>query len=137
MKDDPTMREQLSALADGGIGEAEWRETFAYAQTAEGQEAWAVYHLIGDVLRSPELARPGSAALADRVMAQLAREERPAAEVALPDAAVPLVAAVNVQGEVQQKLDVQANDIVVALVVHAVLGAVGHQRQDAVPRAAG
>ncbi|AVS61279.1 anti-sigma factor [Paracidovorax avenae] len=99
MKDDPTMREQLSALADGGIGEAEWGETFAYAQTAEGQEAWAVYHLIGDVLRSPELARSGNAELADRVMAQLAREERPAAEVALPDAAVPLVAAVNAQGE--------------------------------------
>ncbi|ADX45126.1 Anti sigma-E protein RseA family protein [Paracidovorax avenae ATCC 19860] len=98
MKDDPTMREQLSALADGGIGEAEWSETFAYAQTAEGQEAWAVYHLIGDVLRSPELARPGNAELADRVMAQLAREERPAAEVALPDA-VPLAPAVQAQGE--------------------------------------
>ncbi|AVT12173.1 sigma-E factor negative regulatory protein [Paracidovorax avenae] len=98
MKDDPTMREQLSALADGGIGEAEWRETFAYAQTAEGQEAWAVYHLIGDVLRSPELARPGNAELADRVMAQLAREERPVAEVALPDA-VPLAPAVQAQGE--------------------------------------
>ncbi len=53
MKDDPTMREQLSALADGGISEAEWGEAFAYARTAEGQEAWAVYHLIGDVLRSP------------------------------------------------------------------------------------
>lgn len=98
MKDDPTMREQLSALADGGIGEAEWRETFAYAQTAEGQEAWAVYHLIGDVLRSPELARPGNAELADRVMAQLAREERPAAEVALPYA-VPLAPAAQAQGE--------------------------------------
>lgn len=98
MKDDPTMREQLSALADGGIGEAEWRETFAYAQTAEGQEAWAVYHLIGDVLRSPELARPGNAELADCVMAQLAREERPAAEVALPDA-VPLAPAAQAQGE--------------------------------------
>ncbi len=99
MKDDPTMREQLSALADGGIGEAEWGEAFTYAQTAEGQEAWAVYHLIGDVLRSPELARPGSTVLADRVMAQLAREGRPAAEVALPDAAVPLPPAVQAQGE--------------------------------------
>ncbi|MFD1838449.1 sigma-E factor negative regulatory protein [Paracidovorax cattleyae] len=100
MKDDPTMREQLSALADGGIGEAEWGEAFAYAQTAEGRETWAVYHLIGDVLRSPELARPGSAALADRVMSRLAQEERPSAQVALPDAAVPLAAAaVQAQGE--------------------------------------
>ncbi|AVS86605.1 anti-sigma factor [Paracidovorax avenae] len=99
MKDDPTMREQLSALADGGVGEAEWGETFTYAQTAEGQEAWAVYHLIGDVLRSPELARPGSPVLADRVMAQLAREERPVAEVALPDAVVPLAPTVHAQGE--------------------------------------
>lgn len=103
MKDDLTMREQLSALADGGLGTAEWGETVAYAQTGEGREAWAVYHLIGDVLRSPELAhgaaRGADTSLAARVTARLEQERVAAAAVSLPEPAQPIVAAAPVRDE--------------------------------------
>ncbi|MBX9935627.1 MAG: sigma-E factor negative regulatory protein [Burkholderiaceae bacterium] len=52
-----TQREQLSALADGQLPDEEWASALDFAATDEGRETWQVYQLIGDVLRSPELAR--------------------------------------------------------------------------------
>lgn len=52
-----TQREQLSALADGQLPDEEWASALDFATTDEGRETWQVYQLVGDVLRSPELAR--------------------------------------------------------------------------------
>lgn len=49
-------REHLSALADGALHGDELAQAFDLAQQPEGREAWHLYHLVGDVLRSPELA---------------------------------------------------------------------------------
>lgn len=56
MNDDLLKREQLSALADGEASHPHIQAALAYAESGEGQQAWRMYHLIGDVLRSPELA---------------------------------------------------------------------------------
>jgi sigma-E factor negative regulatory protein RseA len=48
-------REAMSALADGQAAEAD--AAFAlWASDAQARDAWATYHLIGDVLRSEDLA---------------------------------------------------------------------------------
>ncbi len=52
-----TQREQLSALADGQLPDEEWASALGFAATDEGRETWQLYQLVGDVLRSPELAR--------------------------------------------------------------------------------
>ncbi len=50
-------REWVSALADGQLqGEALARGLEALAQDPAAFEAWQAYHLVGDVLRAPELA---------------------------------------------------------------------------------
>jgi sigma-E factor negative regulatory protein RseA len=62
-------RELISALADGQLaGEAFARGVELAATDAAAREAWHAYHLIGDVLRSGELAR---CAPADRFMGRL------------------------------------------------------------------
>ncbi|WBY00881.1 sigma-E factor negative regulatory protein [Ramlibacter tataouinensis] len=72
-------RERISALADGQLQ----GEEFARAMQAAGAdravlEAWHSYHLIGDALRSSDLAcgTPGPAFL-DRLSARLAQEPLP------------------------------------------------------------
>lgn len=53
------MDEMVSALADGELhGEAFARAMDALATDARARESWHVYHLVGDVLRSAELASP-------------------------------------------------------------------------------
>lgn len=52
-----TQREQLSALADGELPDEEWAQALDFARTDAGRETWQLYQLVGDVLRSPELAR--------------------------------------------------------------------------------
>lgn len=97
----------LSSLADGEAP-AGMREhcLSLWAQHADARERWRDYHLIGDVLRSSELARGGAheAAFLSALRARLAREPallRPAAAPArrpsgwaLPVAAAAGVAAV-------------------------------------------
>ena len=71
-------REQLSALADGQLQGAELANAMAYAaQDDEGRATWQLYHLVGDVLRSSDLARPTSVALVPRLRAELAKEAPP------------------------------------------------------------
>ncbi|HUR87816.1 MAG TPA: sigma-E factor negative regulatory protein [Ramlibacter sp.] len=82
-------RELVSALADGQLaGDAFAQGVEVAATDAAARDAWHSYHLIGDVLRSSDLA---SGAPSDRFVARLQarlREEqvamRPAIAVAAP-----------------------------------------------------
>lgn len=67
-------QEMISALADGQLhGEAFARGVEAVAADPEARQAWLTYHLIGDVLRSQELAQ-GSAGFAERLRDRLSQE---------------------------------------------------------------
>lgn len=85
MNDDPIQREQLSALVDGEASEPQLQAVLAYAESDEGQQSWRMYHLIGDVLRSPELAHHSQHDVLSGVRAFMASEPRPGqAEPVLP-----------------------------------------------------
>jgi sigma-E factor negative regulatory protein RseA len=89
-------REVVSALADGQLaGDAFARGVELAATDAAAREAWHAYHLIGDVLRSSDLA---AAAPAERFLARL-QERLQAESIALQPggvaAAVPVGEAAN------------------------------------------
>lgn len=77
MNDDLIQREQLSALVDGETSASQMQAVLAYAESDEGQQSWRMYHLIGDVLRSPELAHHSQHDVLSGVRALMAREPRP------------------------------------------------------------
>lgn len=77
MIDELSQREKLSALADGQLQGDEWREAFSCACDEEGQATWELYHLVGDVLRSSDLAQPANPAFLARLRDQLAQETAP------------------------------------------------------------
>jgi sigma-E factor negative regulatory protein RseA len=88
-------RELISAMADGQLhGEAFARGVQAAATDAQAAAAWREYHVIGDVLRSSDLAPTRSAtAFMAGLQARLATEaplqpQRPALETMAPAAAV-------------------------------------------------
>ncbi len=57
------MDEMVSALADGELhGDAFAHAVDALATDAGARESWHAYHLVGDVLRSAELASPSNGA---------------------------------------------------------------------------
>lgn len=73
--------EMISALVDGQVrGEAFARAVDAVATDPQARKAWLTYHLIGDVMRSAELAH-GSSQLADRVRDRIAKEPPIATEL--------------------------------------------------------
>jgi sigma-E factor negative regulatory protein RseA len=78
------MDEMVSALADGELhGEAFARAVEALAADASARESWHAYHLVGDVLRSAELASPSNGAdFVARFRARLQQE--PAVVAGLP-----------------------------------------------------
>lgn len=82
-------RELVSALADGQLRDEEFaRAMEALARSADARAAWHDYHLVGDVLRSGELAasRGHDAAFVSRLQRRLQREglvSRPALEANL------------------------------------------------------
>ncbi|MEG0556681.1 MAG: sigma-E factor negative regulatory protein [Comamonas sp.] len=76
MNDDQTQREQLSALVDGEATSPSMPSVLAYAESDEGQQSWRMYHLIGDVLRSPELAHHSQHDILSGVRAHMEREPR-------------------------------------------------------------
>jgi sigma-E factor negative regulatory protein RseA len=81
--DPDTDAEWLSAFIDGETGD----EDFSEALARPGLRAdWDVYHLIGDVMRSPGLAQPLHAGFSAKVAAAIASEP---AIVAAPRRAVP------------------------------------------------
>jgi sigma-E factor negative regulatory protein RseA len=83
--------ERISALADGQLqGDAFARAVEAVCADGEARATWHAYHLVGDVLRSRELA--GGAPAADflaKLSARLAQEE-PLALAATPVVGIPL-----------------------------------------------
>lgn len=84
MNDDASMREHLSALADGELEGEAFARAVAYAATDEGESAWRVYHLIGDTLRSSEAVHVADPALLGRLRGQLALEPRHAGVAEAP-----------------------------------------------------
>lgn len=97
MNDDVKMREQLSALADGQLQDDEFAQAMAFAATDAGRAHWHAYHVVGDVLRSSELASPYRSALLDRVRAEISRDPSPATHPAM-----------LVSGELTQVADAEA-----------------------------
>ena len=70
------IREHISAFADGASPDADVELALAALQGDDGRQTWALYHLIGDVLRvdpGPPLA-PG---FDDRLALRLAAEPLP------------------------------------------------------------
>jgi sigma-E factor negative regulatory protein RseA len=75
MSDMLDTRESVSALADGQLRGAAFASAVeAVAVDAQARQAWHTYHLIGDVLRSGELAACGDSAFVDRLRARLRQE---------------------------------------------------------------
>lgn len=75
MKDDVVnTQELLSALVDGELTGPELEQALALAEDAQGQANWQLYHLVGDVLRSPDLAHHSQHDLLSGLRAQLAQE---------------------------------------------------------------
>ena len=74
-------QEQLSALIDGQLQGEELRDALQWAAKAEGQAAWQLYHLVGDVLRSSDLAQPPAPDFIARLRGELAKEAPPHARV--------------------------------------------------------
>ena len=83
-------QELISALADGQLqGDAFARGVELAASDPAAREAWQAYHLIGDVLRSGELAVAGSpSAFLERLQQRL-QEEPPLAPRVVPSLAAP------------------------------------------------
>ena len=81
MREKIETRELISALADGQLlGEALARGVELAACDAAAREAWQAYHLIGDVLRSGDLAgATHPAVFLERVQVRLQRESITAA----------------------------------------------------------
>ena len=86
--DIPCDRETVSALMDGQLSGAQAAMAVQSMASTEARECWHVYHLVGDVLRSTDLAACGhDAAFVARLAARL-QHETPAFE-ALPALAKP------------------------------------------------
>lgn len=74
MEQELKQHEQLSALVDGQLQGDDFAQALAYAESEEGAASWQMYQLIGDVLRSPDLAQPADGRLLARVRDQLAAD---------------------------------------------------------------
>ena len=74
MNDNLMELEQLSALVDGELPAAQLQAALDYAESEAGQQSWRMYHLVGDVLRSPEPAHHSQHDLLSGLRAQLAQE---------------------------------------------------------------
>ncbi|MFZ6756509.1 sigma-E factor negative regulatory protein [Undibacterium sp. Ji50W] len=66
--------ESISAMADGELSDAQLDSLLASLNQAESKDAWGIYHQIGDVLRSEELAVNFSADFSERLSARLDAE---------------------------------------------------------------
>lgn len=74
MNEDQINKELLSALVDGELQGQELNHALLCAETEEGVSSWQLYHLVGDVLRSPDLAHHSQHDLLTGLRAQLAQE---------------------------------------------------------------
>ena len=60
MMSDMSKNENISAMLDGEMSDAELNLVFKQLRSDQDADAWDTYHLIGDVLRSDDLATPMS-----------------------------------------------------------------------------
>jgi sigma-E factor negative regulatory protein RseA len=67
-------QEQISALVDNELSDEHVNLALAALRQADGRDAWDVYHQIGDVLRSDEMAHEFSPDFTSRLMARLDAE---------------------------------------------------------------
>jgi sigma-E factor negative regulatory protein RseA len=97
-KNDENYRDELlSALADGELEGEELATALALASSEECQASWQLYHLVGDVLRTPELARPADTAFLARLRTELNKVPQPAPVNILVDAPSSAVAVAPAQ----------------------------------------
>lgn len=74
MKQQQMNKELLSALVDGELQGEDLEHALACAESEEGCASWGLYHVVGDVLRSPDLAHHSQHDLLSGLRAQLAKE---------------------------------------------------------------
>lgn len=74
MRTNEISREQISALADGELGDQQIDMAFAALKQDEVRADWELYHQIGDVLRSDDMAVTLSPSFAARMAARLDAE---------------------------------------------------------------
>jgi len=86
----------ISAWMDGDAETAMPGAVF----TASGREAWHVYHLIGDTLRTPELVRPVSAQFQQRLASAIAAEPSSGGQATLEEG-VPATDSARVQASIR------------------------------------
>jgi len=67
-------RERISAFADGECDDAHVDIVLAALREGKGKVDWEIYHQIGDVLRSDDMAMPMSSGFAARMSAKLEAE---------------------------------------------------------------
>lgn len=90
MTENLNQKEMLSALADGQLSGNALTQALEFSSQDEGRETWQLYQLVGDVLRSPELARPvDNGDFLARLRTQLAQEAAPVAQATLSSPAAP------------------------------------------------
>ncbi|MET4576338.1 sigma-E factor negative regulatory protein RseA [Ottowia thiooxydans] len=85
--------EQVSALMDGQLSGAEFDAAAQNASLGEMRESWHLYHVIGDVLRSPELADCRRDALFLERLGERLKLETPVPVAVMPvalDASIPV-----------------------------------------------
>lgn len=110
MMDEDNKRECMSALADGQLRAEAFAQAVALAcDDADAQAAWQMHHLVGDVLRSGELARRDSGgSFAAGVLARLQQEDALAGrQQPVVVAAIPSVAASAATAGATGRLDVK------------------------------
>lgn len=84
MKTTEKSGEQISALADGELSEAEIDSIISGLRDPSAKSDWELYHQIGDVLRSDDMAVAFSPEFATRMMARLDAEPT----IVMPAAAI-------------------------------------------------
>jgi sigma-E factor negative regulatory protein RseA len=67
-------KEQISAMLDSELSDAHIDMALAALRQSEGRAAWDVYHQIGDVLRSDDMAQGCSGDFTARMLARLEEE---------------------------------------------------------------
>ncbi|MBH1962857.1 MAG: sigma-E factor negative regulatory protein [Comamonadaceae bacterium] len=87
--------EQVSALMDGQLSGTEFDAAAQNASLGEMRESWHLYHVIGDVLRSPELADCRRDALFLERLGERLKHETPVPIAVKPVAIVPIPAVVE------------------------------------------
>lgn len=74
MNKSTNQHESISAMADGELNDAQLDSLLASLNETESKDAWEIYHQIGDVLRSEDLAVTFSADFSQRFSEKLRAE---------------------------------------------------------------